>query len=78
MEITELIFVPTILFMVVVAPIWLVLHYRSKRQIGQGLSETESYELEKLAKDAERMAQRIQSLEQILDQESPQWRRHHE
>ena len=78
MPITELIFVPTILFMVVVAPIWLILHYRSQRQIGQGLSEKESFELEKLARDAEGMSQRILTLEKILDQEAPEWRRHHE
>ncbi|MBB1382498.1 envelope stress response membrane protein PspB, partial [Shewanella sp. SR41-2] len=29
----DLLIAPIIIFMVVVAPIWLVLHYRSKRQV---------------------------------------------
>lgn len=66
--------VPTIVFMVIVAPIWLILHYRSKKQINQGLSEDEYMTLKELADKAERMADRIQTLEAILDAEAPEWR----
>lgn len=66
--------VPTIIFMVIVAPIWLILHYRSKKQVNQGLSEEEYMTLQELADKAEKMADRIQTLEAILDAESPQWR----
>ena len=41
--------VPTIIFMVIVAPIWLILHYRSKKQVSQGLSEEEYMNLQELA-----------------------------
>ncbi|MFT6690310.1 MAG: phage shock protein B, partial [Colwellia sp.] len=34
----EIIVAPVIIFMIIVAPIWLVLHYRSKKQVSQGLS----------------------------------------
>ena len=66
--------VPAVLFLVFVAPVWLVLHYRSKRQQGNALSESERRELEELATVAERMADRIATLERILDVEAPEWR----
>ena len=66
--------VPLILFVLFVAPIWLVLHYRSKKQVNQGLSEEEFMTLQKLAEKAEVMSDRIQTLEAILDEESPKWR----
>lgn len=31
----DVLMAPIIIFMVIVAPIWLVLHYRSKRQVSQ-------------------------------------------
>ncbi|WP_448248190.1 envelope stress response membrane protein PspB [Thalassotalea agariperforans] len=65
---------PIIIFLVVVAPIWLVLHYRSKRQISQGLSEEEYIQLSQLSELADEMAERINTLESILDAESPGWR----
>lgn len=66
--------VPTIIFMVIVAPTWLILHYRSKKQVNQGLSEDEYLALQELADKAEKMAERIQTLESILDAEAPEWR----
>ena len=66
--------VPAILFLVFVAPVWLVLHYRSKRRAGTALSETERHELEELGDVAERMTDRIVTLERILDVEAPGWR----
>ena len=65
---------PIIIFLVVVAPIWLVLHYRSKRQISQGLSEEEYLQLAQLSELADEMTERIHTLESILDAESPGWR----
>ena len=66
--------VPAILFLIFVAPVWLVLHYRSKRQHAAGLSEAEHQEIEQLGETAERMADRIETLESILDVETPGWR----
>ncbi len=63
-----------VLFMIFVAPVWLVMHYRSKKQVGQGLSETELRTLQNLAEKAEVMADRIETLESILDAEAPDWR----
>lgn len=74
----EIIIAPIIIFMLVVAPIWLVLHYRSKRQISQGLSEEEYAQLSELSEMADKMAERIKTLEAILDAETPDWRSKHE
>lgn len=65
---------PIIIFMVIVAPIWLILHYRSKRQVSQGLSEEEYIQLSELSESADKMADRIKTLEAILDAETPDWR----
>jgi phage shock protein B len=70
----ELIMAPVIIFLVIVAPIWLILHYRSKGQVSQGLSEEEYIQLSELSETADKMADRIKTLEAILDVETPDWR----
>lgn len=70
----EIIMAPVIIFMVIVAPIWLILHYRSKGQVSQGLSEEEYIQLSDLSETADKMADRIKTLEAILDAETPDWR----
>jgi len=66
--------VPVIIFMLLVAPIWLILHYRSKRQVSQGFSEEEYTQLSELSELADKMTDRIKTLEAILDAETPDWR----
>lgn len=64
-------------FMAVTMPIWIVwivMHYRAKRREAAGLSDNESRQLEELNEAAERMAERIKTLESILDAETPEWR----
>ncbi len=78
MDISEVIAVPIILFTIFVAPIWVIMHYRSKNKIGQGLSDAELSKLNELAARAEKMADRIKTLEAILDAESPKWRSQHD
>jgi phage shock protein B len=78
MEIQEAFGIPLMLFMIFVAPIWIIMHYRSKRKISEGLSETELNQLNDLSNRAEKMADRIKTLEAILDAESPNWRRDHD
>lgn len=70
----DIIVAPLIIFLLVVAPIWLILHYRSKRQVSQGLSEEEYNQLSELSETADKMADRIRTLEAILDAETPDWR----
>lgn len=66
--------IPLVIFFIFVAPLWLWLHYRSKRQVGQGLSGDEFEQLQALANRAESLQDRIYSLERILDEEAPNWR----
>jgi phage shock protein B len=73
-DIIGIVIAPIIIFMIFVAPIWLILHYRSKKQMSQGISEDEYATLQDLADRAEKMADRIHTLESILDAEAPQWR----
>ncbi|MFG0833376.1 MULTISPECIES: envelope stress response membrane protein PspB [Aeromonas] len=65
---------PIIVFMVVVAPIWLVLHYRAKGRIGVGLADNEREQLQGLLQTADKMQERVGALESILDAEVPGWR----
>lgn len=54
--------------------VWIVLHYKSKsRELGS-LNEQESHQLEELNALAEQMAERIKTLETILDAENADWR----
>ncbi|GIC78228.1 envelope stress response membrane protein PspB [Moritella sp. F3] len=66
--------IPVTVFLVFVAPLWLILYYRSKRQSNQGLSEKDKDKLHSLVNRTEKLQERVISLEQILDQESPKWR----
>ena len=68
-------FVPVIIFLVIVAPIWLVLHYVSRWRSSRTLSREDERMLVDLWESAKRMEHRIVTLEKILDAEAPQWRR---
>jgi phage shock protein B len=73
-DVVGIIVAPIVIFLIFVAPIWLIMHYRSKRQIAQGLSSQEIDELNKLAHKAEMLGERVKTLEAILDAEAPEWR----
>ena len=66
-----------IVFMVVVAPIWIIMHYRSKGTKQEGISESEHSRLQELTEIADSMMVRIETLESILDKETPDWREKH-
>ena len=68
-------FVPVVIFLTIVAPVWIFMHYRSKQRAQGALSEEERLELEALSMHAERMMDRIDTLEAILDAETPGWRK---
>ena len=74
MDLTAVIVAPTVLFLIFVAPIWIIMHYRSKGQAKESLTDGERTELERLATNAESMRERIETLESILDAETPDWR----
>lgn len=67
-------FVPTILFVVVVAPIWIVMHYQSKNKARTGLAEEDRQVIDDMLKTVDRLTDRIDTLERILDADQPDWR----
>lgn len=73
-DVVGILVAPIIIFMIFVAPIWLIMHYRSKKQVSQGLTENEIHELHELARKAEVLGERVKTLESILDVEAPDWR----
>jgi phage shock protein B len=64
-----------ILALVVVAPLVIVLHYITKWRESKGLSREDEKMLEDLWGNSQRMESRINSLETILDDVAPEWRK---
>jgi phage shock protein B len=64
--------VPLILFLVIVAPIWIIAHYTTRWRMAKSLSPEDEKQFAELWQIAERMEQRIDSIERILDAEEPQ------
>jgi len=60
-----------------IAIVWIVTHYRSRNRRNTGFTEDESRQLQELLDIADSMADRIKTLESILDAESPDWREQH-
>lgn len=73
-DLIPIIVAPTVIFLMVVAPIWIVMHYRAKGRSEASLTEAERTELERLSGAATGMRQRIETLESILDANTPEWR----
>lgn len=65
-----------VLFVVLVMPLAIVLHYVTKWKATKGLSPEDEKMLEDLWEDAQRMQSRINALETILDAQVPEWRKH--
>lgn len=65
---------PIIVFLVIVAPIWLVLYYGTRRREANMLSGDHQNILNEMTATLERMEARMGTLEKILDVEDPRWR----
>jgi len=57
--------------------IWIVMHYKYRGKQTSGFTEEESRQLHELLAIADTMAERIKTLESILDAETPDWRDRH-
>lgn len=69
---------PLVVFFIFVAPLWLFLHYRSKKHTATGLSSQDLGKLEQLSQRADKLKQRVSHLESVLDSETPDWRRRYD
>jgi phage shock protein B len=63
--------VPLILFLVIVAPIWIIAHYVTRWRLAKTLSPEDEKQFAELWRMAERMEERIDSIERILEAEAP-------
>ncbi|AWU94563.1 envelope stress response membrane protein PspB [Azospirillum ramasamyi] len=67
-------FVLAVLFMVVVAPVWIVFHYITKWRAQRGLTAQDERLLAELWEISNRLEARVHALERVLDAEAPNWR----
>lgn len=70
----DFIFPLLVIFLVIVLPIWLVMHYTTRNSANRRLNSKDEALLEDLNDSARRMEDRIRTLERILDADSPDWR----
>jgi phage shock protein B len=67
-----------ILLLTVCLPLWIIFHYVTKMKTAKGLTAEDEKMLTEIWESTKKMEERIQTLERILDIESPTWRRRHE
>ena len=74
MQVTTAMFILTIVFMTVIVPLFVIMHYTTKWKATKGLSDDEHQMLEDLWKESQGMQSRVNALETILDSQVPDWR----
>ena len=71
----ELLTIALILFIVIPAPLFIVLHFITKWKQSREISGGDEKMLEDMWLMSQRLEERLESLETILDDELPEWRR---
>lgn len=74
MEFWKFMFVPTILFIVIVAPMWITMHYRSVSRSSRSLNSEDRESIEHMLETVDKLTDRIGTLESILDIDHSDWR----
>ncbi|MDT8321127.1 MAG: envelope stress response membrane protein PspB [Xanthomonadales bacterium] len=64
-----------LVFLTVCAPLWIIFHYVTKMKTAKGLTTEDEKMLSEVWESANRMEERINTLERILDIEAPDWRK---
>jgi phage shock protein B len=64
-----------ILLLTICLPLWIIFHYITKWKTSKGLTSEDEKMLSEIWESANRMEERIDTLERILDIDSPDWRR---
>ncbi|WP_262692153.1 envelope stress response membrane protein PspB [Kordiimonas aestuarii] len=71
--------VVVILLLVVVFPLWIIFHYITKWKQMKGITAEDEASLGDLRSAADRLEERLRTMERIMDDEVPDWRsRHHD
>jgi phage shock protein B len=73
--IEQLLTIALIVFLLIPAPIFIVLHFITKWKQSREISGGDEEMLEELWLLSQRLEKRLESLETILDSELPDWRR---
>ena len=63
-----------ILLITVCLPLWIIFHYVTKWKTSKGLSAEDEKMLSEIWESANKMEERIITLERIMDIETPNWR----
>lgn len=74
----ELIGVALIVFLAIPAPLFIILYFITQWKRSREISGGDEQMLEDLWELSQRLEERLESLETILDSETPDWRRRHE
>ena len=74
MHFFEFVHVPLIIFLVIVAPLWIITHYVMRWRSTRTLSSDDEKVLAELWEGVPKMEARIKNLERILEAEVPNWR----
>lgn len=64
-----------ILFLTVVAPVWIIAHYSANWRKHRGLTAEDEGTLRELRDMAEKIDERLTTIERILDDEIQDWRK---
>lgn len=75
MDLSELIAIAVILFVALPAPLFIVLHYITKWKQSREISKDDEQMLEDLWQLSQRLEERLETLERILSDEVPDWRK---
>ena len=73
--IEQLLTIALIIFLLIPAPLFIVLHFITKWKQSREISGGDEKMLEEMWQLSQRLEQRLESLETILDSELPDWRR---
>lgn len=63
-----------ILFLAIVAPLWIICHYITRARSQRGLTPEDESKLTTTWQSSRKLEDRIKTLECILDADSPGWR----
>jgi phage shock protein B len=77
LDLSDLIAVAVILFLVIPAPLFIILHYVSKWKQSREMSNDDEQMLGDLWNLSQRLEERLDTLERILSDEAPELRRKH-
>ena len=70
----EMEYIPVTILLGFVLPLWIVFHYVTKWKKEKGLSAQDESYLGDLRVHADKLEQRLSTMERILDEEVPDWR----